>query len=44
MFQTMRLAARIKELRDRGHPIMTREVRLKSGKKVAQYRLAPRTR
>ena len=34
-----RLAARIAELREAGHKILTFELRLSNGKKVAEYRL-----
>lgn len=39
LFQIMRLGARIKELRDRGHMISTTMIKLMNGKRVAEYRL-----
>ena len=40
LFRCMRLAARVKELRDLGHNIQTQMLTLKSGKRVAQYYLS----
>ena len=39
-FQSLRLAARVKELRDRGHQIKTRQVAVGRSKRVASYSLA----
>jgi hypothetical protein len=39
----MRLAARISDLRAAGHDIDSEMVTVGSGKRVARYRLAPRT-
>lgn len=38
-FGCLRLAARIDELKDRGHRIDARMVRLANGKRVASYRM-----
>ena len=38
-FNCFSLSQRVTELRQRGHPIVTRMVKLKSGKRVAEYRL-----
>ena len=38
-FNCFSLSQRVTELRQRGHPISTRMVKLKSGKRVAEYRL-----
>jgi hypothetical protein len=39
-FGCLRLAARIKDLKDDGHAIDSRMVELANGKKVASYRMA----
>lgn len=36
---TMRLAARIDELRQQGHAIVTEKIKTPTGKHVAQYRM-----
>ena len=37
LFNCMRLAARVEDLRKEGHPIVTDMKRLKNGKKIAVY-------
>ncbi|MFA6125506.1 helix-turn-helix domain-containing protein [Sphingomonas sp.] len=39
-FDVLRLGARVLELRQRGHDIITRMRTVRSGKRVAEYRLA----
>lgn len=37
MFGCLRLSARIKDLRDRGHDIQSKTITLSNGKRVSQY-------
>lgn len=41
-FGTLRLAARVAELREQGHPIESEPVRLPNGKHVVRYHLEAR--
>jgi len=41
-FKCFRLAARIKDLRDRGYPIESQTITLENGKRVANYYMGNR--
>lgn len=40
MFDCFRLAARVKQLKNKGLPIVSETVRLRRGKRIARYSLA----